>query len=507
VITLNPETKESSKTMNTFTRKSLYAALAGVGALGVTGAAQAVNVNPNGLGQVLLYPYYTVRTDNVGNPYQSLLSIVNSTNSVKAVKVRFVEGKNSAEVLDFNLFLSPFDVWTTAIIPDSGGGGKIITADKSCTLPAIPAAGVPFVNFQYAASNADGATDSLDRTKEGYVEIIEMATYTSGSTIGVAATHVSGTPPCGSKLTDQFASNEQQPAQGGLFGGISLIDVLSGTDYTADAVALDNFLIGVSLYSASGTINPNLTQSSPTTSQVLVGTSGLNSQVYTSVWNVLTCGIATACSTDPVSAVLMHNQVMNEFVLDPGTKSGTDWVVTMPTKRFYLNNGTGNAPKLFQRNFNKTAGACDDVSLSLFDREEFTAPTSFSPPPPTQTNSLCWEANVITFNNSHLLGSQNETNVPTAFVNGWLNLGFPIAPSPSLPTNHLLANIAGTTVTTLSPVTSIGGRDATYFGLPVIGFAVQDFVNGTLTGAGGITVQSAYGGNFVQKSTSLVTHN
>jgi hypothetical protein len=37
--------------MNTFKRKSLYAALAGVGALGVTGAAQAVNVNPDGLGR------------------------------------------------------------------------------------------------------------------------------------------------------------------------------------------------------------------------------------------------------------------------------------------------------------------------------------------------------------------------------------------------------------------------------------------------------------------------
>ena len=37
--------------MNTFKRKSLYAALAGVGALGATGAAQAVNVNPDGLGR------------------------------------------------------------------------------------------------------------------------------------------------------------------------------------------------------------------------------------------------------------------------------------------------------------------------------------------------------------------------------------------------------------------------------------------------------------------------
>ena len=49
--------------MNTFKRKSLYAALAGVSALGVTGAADAVNVNPNGLGQALIYPYYSVRTN------------------------------------------------------------------------------------------------------------------------------------------------------------------------------------------------------------------------------------------------------------------------------------------------------------------------------------------------------------------------------------------------------------------------------------------------------------
>ena len=48
--------------MNTFNKKSLYAAIAGVSALGVAGTAEAVHVNPDGLGQVLIYPYYTVRT-------------------------------------------------------------------------------------------------------------------------------------------------------------------------------------------------------------------------------------------------------------------------------------------------------------------------------------------------------------------------------------------------------------------------------------------------------------
>src|SRR5450631_1363984 len=354
--------------MNTFKRKSLYAALAGVSALGVTSAAQAVNVNPNGLGQVLLYPYYTVRADNLVNPYNSLLSVVNSTNSVKAVKVRFIEGVDSQEVLDFNLFLSPNDVWTTAILPDAGGGARIVTADRSCTLPAIPSGGVAFVNFQYAGSNNDGGTDSLDRTKEGYVEIIEMATYTSGSTVGVAVTHVSGTPPCGSKLTDSVASSEALPPGGGLFGGISLVNVLSGTDYTEDAVALDNFS-DTRIYFQSGSILPTLQQASPPVSQVLAG-----SKVYTSTWNPGTSPPIPNLA-DPVSAVLMHNQVMNEFILDSVTKSGTDWVVTMPTKHYYSLPGTGSASKLFQRNFNTTKFACDDVILDPFDREEFTAPT------------------------------------------------------------------------------------------------------------------------------------
>src|SRR5438552_6228687 len=197
--------------MNSFQRKSLYAALAGVGALGVTATANAVAINPNGLGQVLIYPYYTVNADAAGNAYNSLLSVVNTTSSVKAVKVRFLEGKNSREVLDFNLFLSPKDVWTTAIVPQ-GGGAAIITKDKSCTLPAIPAAGAPFVNFAYTA---DGAGSGLDRTTEGYVEIIEMATYADASTTHKNVTHVNGVPPGCAAQTDSLGLAEALRPTGG----------------------------------------------------------------------------------------------------------------------------------------------------------------------------------------------------------------------------------------------------------------------------------------------------
>src|SRR5712664_4088304 len=98
--------------MNTFKRKALFTAV--VAGLGAAGTAEAVYLSPNALGQVLVYPYYT--TNNAGgNAWNTYLSVVNTTSRAKAVKVRVLEGKASAEVLDFNLFLSPNDMWAASI--------------------------------------------------------------------------------------------------------------------------------------------------------------------------------------------------------------------------------------------------------------------------------------------------------------------------------------------------------------------------------------------------------
>jgi hypothetical protein len=275
--------------MNTFKRKSLYAALAGVSALGVTGAAQAVNLNPDGLGQVLIYPYYTTRADSGGNAYTSLLSVVNTTSSAKAVKVRFLEGKNSREVLDFNLFLSKHDVWTAAIFSSVGPnlGAVVGTLDKSCTLPPIPALGQPFVNFAYTGSNSDKGGTSLDRTREGYVEIIEMATFTTNSTTSQIVTHVNGVPGQNNHvcddLTDAQASADASGVQGGIFGGMTLINVNAGTDFTEDAVALDNYIqFGAQIYNPAGSILPQLNEPLPPVSQVVA-----QGSVFTSSWRRL----------------------------------------------------------------------------------------------------------------------------------------------------------------------------------------------------------------------------
>ena len=120
-------------------RKNLTAAvLAGLaGVAGIAGTAQAVNMNPDGLGQVLIYPYYTA---NDGN--STMLSVVNTTEQAKAIKVRFLEGFNSREVLDFNLYMSPFDVWVASIEaggtdPEGNSVPKLVIPDTSCTVPYL----------------------------------------------------------------------------------------------------------------------------------------------------------------------------------------------------------------------------------------------------------------------------------------------------------------------------------------------------------------------------------
>jgi hypothetical protein len=485
--------------MNTFKHKSLYAALAGLGALGATGAAQAVSVNHDGLGQVLIYPYYTVRgvlTGVVGSDaaYNSLLSVVNSTASAKAVKVRFLEGKNSREVLDFNLYLSAKDVWTTAIIPTTDGAG-IFTADKSCTTPTVSSsstAPTAFVNFAYVG---DTGGDTLDRTREGYVEVIEMGEVI-GST-AAAVTHVNGVAPCtASALSDAVAQSNTVPGSGGLFGTMTLINVLQGEDFGIDATALDGWST-VARWFQPGDVRPTLADVNPKTSVVVAG-----SNVYITDWT------ASGNAVDPVSAVLMHNHVYNDYVLEATTLSKTDWVVTFPTKREYVSVGTGAASKLFEKNFQN--GSCDAVQLTIYDREERSEVVQggFSPPPPTIFDSICWEANVISYvlkggpaaTASRVLGSKNYSSIASPYMNGWLDLNFN-GPNVAAGRHRLVGG--GSTVFNTKTGGTIGLLSTTFNGLPVVGFSAIVYENGTLT-SGGFAIQSNYGGNFNHKLTTVI---
>jgi hypothetical protein len=65
-------------------------------------AADAVRVDPDGLGQVLIYPYYTVRNGN-----QTIYTVTNHTDRHKVLQVQMAEGRNGRTVLAFNVLLAP----------------------------------------------------------------------------------------------------------------------------------------------------------------------------------------------------------------------------------------------------------------------------------------------------------------------------------------------------------------------------------------------------------------
>jgi hypothetical protein len=299
---------------------------------------------------------------------------------------------------------------------------------------------------------------------------------------------VAGVPPC-----DDFASASADTVagNGGLFGGMTLINVLAGEDFGTDATALEGFST-IPLWFTPGSVDPQLALVNP---KVSVVTSGSNT--YVTDWS------ATPDAVNPVSAVLMHNNVYNEYVLETVTKSGTDWVATMPTKRFYIATGSGNnAGRLFQRNFNGNNGSCDDVVVTQFDREErsVSVPGAFSPPPPVAVDAICWEANVITLNSTNVLGSKNLANIPTGFQAGWLGLNFSASTVPA--GKHVLVGGASTVFNTALGSTS-ALTATTFTGLPVIGFAAITFNNGVLAGPTG-PIQSNYGGSFTHKQTRSI---
>jgi hypothetical protein len=467
--------------MNTFRKKSLHVALAGLGMLGLTGAADAVMVNPNGLGQVLVYPYYTVRDAGATtSPYNTLLSIVNTTASTKAVKVRFREGKASKEVLDFNVFLSPHDVWTAAVTPDGAGGAQIATADKSCTIPTFPASplGVPFRTFDLG----DVIGSDIDRVTEGYFEVFEMATYAASDPVAVNSTHSSGVPKNCAAVTDTAAAIAPLAPSGGLSGEASLINILTGDMFSMDATALTQFWDPTSLtgsYSTTADDTPNFTNA------LAVGSA------VDSLGRIVTGGFPSGELAS--TAALQHPAVINEFVLTDVTLSGTDWVVTFPTKHHLVTETAVQLP--FQNKLSKT-GSCDDAVLTTYNREEATVTPSgadFSPSPAPTGFALCWEANVISFTRkgsavlgSNVLGSNDRYDVATEFRDGWGTLKFRVG----------AINVATGGVTGYDPATGLLFQtSSTFSGLPVIGFAVQTFVNGTLPGATGL-IQSSYGGNW-----------
>ena len=537
--------------MNTFKKKSLHVAvIAGLAAIGAAGTAEAVHINPDGTGQVLVFPYYTARAGQA-----TLITIINSQGNTKMVKVRFLEGKNSREVLDFNLFLSPADVWTGAIVATTNGA-RIISNDNSCVTPSDLFAETrtdglnplnDFKNYQYTGAFADATPfASLDRTREGYFEVIEMGVIDDNAIDGdpiVGATAVAvtgfikhnsaGVPANCNALNsfDNFAGNPAttrfpntiagvvavpavltQPPRGGLAGRASIINATTGSqadgsNFTYSPTAFDAWSVSQQ-YTEAGNLGPSITSVDSGTVALIGPTSNVftSAGIVTTVWDVTT---PLASGRNAMSATMMRNSIINEYILDSATSSQTDWIVTFPTKRAYVT-AVAALPSAavppFTNNFPLAGtGACDPYGAAVFNREEQIPGSSVvssnpSPLPPgvvVAGSQLCWEANVVPFQAASLLGSTNSNALVgslQAFVTGATSIAASPNTTPSLrvptatqgPNGYMIMTFTGAgqalvaaapSATTRTPLggAPVAVANASYQGLPVIGMALHNY--------------------------------
>ena len=409
--------------------------------------AKAANLNPKGTGQVLVYPYYTVNND-----LNTLLSVVNTTDQVKAVKVRFLEGDNGQEASVFNVYLSPFDVWTAALSA-TATGAQIATADTSC----VPFLGTPqpFLEFVYTL---DPGSDAEEREREGHFEILEMGNV-NDPILTPAATHVNGVPANCNAITEAWSFGGQwtldpseglTPPTGGLFGHAIIVDVAQGTAISYRADSIDDFYAeGELLHTDPGELLPNLSSAKP--HSVIID----SGDPIVSNWQ---------SGEDAISALFLQQQIHNEFVLDSGIEAKTEWVVTFPTKRFYVNGTSARAP--FNALFDGPDGACKEYDVILTNREAEIMAEFLNPPitPPRPPIFMCWNTNVF-----NLFNSQNSAgNLPPSSV-----LGSP---------NNYALNTAPFNAGTVEmyfpePLPITDNENNTYEGYPVTGFVLQTYTN------------------------------
>ena len=423
-------------------------------AAGSTAYAQQHN-NSENTGQVLMFPYYNV--ENSSNTY---MHIHNTTGEAKAVKVRFMEFKNSAVVLEFNVYLGPYDVFPMALASTPEGGAAVLTNDNTCTIPELGTANAPydgtkselsdgsivrtqpFVPYQYSTDVADG----LDRTLVGHAEVIEMGVVSN--TVDVTdCSDLKDLWNTGAWATNT-ATNVTAPT-GGLGGSSFFINPALAYSTTISPVAIADWAkVGVNYHKGPGTLSPELTEG-------VAKATIYDGEDYVELDYSLQANGGALAAT----AVMATAEVNNEVQVEDFLAAETDWVLTFPTKKYFTNGTVASAP--FTEVYDGTEAknvACEPVNLTQFNRESTAGDASgtFVPSSSAVEGTLCNAVSVVSFAPSSALLNTDTTAVGFPFQSGWASMGFE---------QKLPADDNGVTVE----------------GLPVIGFATTRIVNGPMS--------------------------
>jgi hypothetical protein len=507
-------------------KKMLPFAVSAAAAVSMSASAQ-MYVDNGGLGEVLIFPFYSAENGNSTN-----INLVNTMSHGKAVKVRFIEGENSQEVLDFNLYLSPGDHFSMGVTATAEGGGQVVTNDKSCTVPKFtPGTPEPFRDTLYVKTDAAAKNNGIGRTAVGYVEVIEMGQLTGkglhfdakgavsakANPMLSAITHDStGTPAnCdlpvtawstaaggvagtwkGEAATAGIGKGRAYMSTtwvgGGLYGYAGVINVNDATAFGQDGIAIVNAVDkatangaggqgGWALHYEPGDTNPDFKDTNLSTSSIAAKSATGTPVTYD----------YAPSTVDAVSGLFQTDEIINDYVTDSTIAALTDWVITMPTKTFYVND-QGKAAKRAAAPFWDLwdgKNACEYASLSPTDREESTpapAPGSapdFSPAPETNDPEvydlpLCKEVTIVQFGGTSAVKT-NDLAVGVAAqlsaADGWASIS--LDPADLSAAAKLKAD---------SKRILASDQASDLQGLPVVGFAVQTYTNNNVNGSGNV---------------------
>jgi hypothetical protein len=472
-----------------------------LGGLSFMPAAQAVNLATDGLGQALHWSYYSV---NGGN--STLFNIINTSDETVAGRLRFRESRNSRDVYDIVVVLSPHDYWNGIVEADPTYGASIRTTDTdTCTIPAL---NTPIRRAFKTTDLTDGGPNGVDRLKEGYFEFIQMGSAPGEMSCATATTLFTenstsiGGAVALARVKAAFPDYVANPLKGvaniiNVAGWNTAFQPVVFANFFAPGAAPNNNLISLHLPPTFQNIpiDDAETRFRASWYEPTLASTNTAAQVLTADGVLHTSNGTNASGANAISYLLSRTDVINtwsERLMSEGAAwdTSTALVLTLPTKGFYVdrlpatnmaasgnqylvglpNVGINGAPIPAQFtapwSWSPTTGpgSCDPIRISLYDREE----NLYDDPPVTspwgQGYEICNEANVITFRGGNPLFSNNPYNVDFTLADfpadaGWIDINLN------------------------SPANKWNARDDVgYAGLPVTGFGYTYRDQGTAAG-------------------------
>jgi len=429
-------------------------------------------LNPEGKGDVLICPYYDVRPINA-RVQDNYFAIINenmsaATNAGVAAKLRFREWDKSEEVFDIDIWLSESDVWVGVLTRNTVNGlTHIFSPDYVITAPvtaagatftvskttALGTTGLDFIstnvpggsgNLKTPPSGFDAAWTPADMTNLGYFEIIGEERTASKATIPT-----SGTPITVTRLTP---GTREFDCPNSLSAYVFIVRVADGTSMAYDCTAIANFRRdGALLFAGAGSTTPTLFQCED----------GL----------------------EQLEFELSKSRVYHAYDIEAGINGAFSLIITFPTKNFhfglkptYTIPGVVALPPFIggPSATGRHANDGEDVNVTIYDREEHTAPTGFISPRTTATFTLPYEVNIagLFFTAPSTLPRALRNNIAWStgtFDTGWLWVDL-------FNSIHFLEIDEG--------FGHFGITFDRFNGMPAIALAVQEFQNLTLSPAG-----------------------